>query len=167
MKMSEEVRVLCLVMTQPENHQKKAKHVKATWGKRCSILLFGSSQEDSSLPTLALTRQEGRNHLWEKTREAFMYVYQHFLDDVDWFLKADDDTYVIMENLRHMLLQHDTKNPIYFGCRFKKLVKQGWMSGGAGYVLSKEAVKRFVEKALLVPFFCPTSDGLPEDVPEL
>lgn len=43
-----------------------------------------------------------------------------------------------------MLLPHKPNEPIYFGCRFKPFVKQGYMSGGAGYVLSKEAVRRFV-----------------------
>jgi len=37
---------------------------------------------------------------------------------------------------------------MYFGCRFKPYVKQGYMSGGAGYVLGREALKRFVEQAL-------------------
>jgi len=42
--LAKEVRVLCWVMTSPSNIDKKAVHVKATWGKRCNILLFISSE---------------------------------------------------------------------------------------------------------------------------
>ena len=39
------VRVLCWVMTGPEYHWSKARHVKQTWGRRCNIIIFISSEE--------------------------------------------------------------------------------------------------------------------------
>ncbi|RZC36148.1 Fringe domain containing protein, partial [Asbolus verrucosus] len=171
------VRVLCWIMTGPNNHEKRAKHVKATWGKRCNKLLFMSSEkvgdlfmlkcflrQDDSLPAVALPVSEGRNNLWAKTKEAFKYVYHNHANDADWFLKADDDTYVILENLRYMLMPYSPNESIYFGCRFKPYVKQGYMSGGAGYVLSKEAVKRFIEVGLTNSTKCSKSNGGAEDV---
>ena len=45
-----------------------------------------------------------------------------------------------------MLQPYNSSEPVYFGCKFKPYVSQGYMSGGAGYVLSKEALKRFVQQ---------------------
>lgn len=159
-----QVRILCWIMTGPANHEAKAKHVKNTWGKRCNILLFMSSKEDPSLPAVALPVKEGRDNLWAKTKEAFKYVYKHHMNEADWFLKADDDTYVILENLRYMLMNRTPSEPIYFGCRFKPFVKQGYMSGGAGYVLSKEAVRRFVEEGIPNKTLCRQDASGSEDV---
>lgn len=104
-----------------------------------------SSVEDPDFPTVGLGTKEGRDQLYWKTIRAFHYAYEHHIDEADWFLKADDDTYVIVDNLRWVLANHTPHEPIYFGRRFKPYTKQGYMSGGAGYVLSKEALRRFVE----------------------
>jgi glycoprotein-N-acetylgalactosamine 3-beta-galactosyltransferase len=165
----ETVRVLCWIMTGPANHNTKAIHVKNTWGKRCNTLLFMSSAEDLSFEgtLVALPNvQEGREFLWEKTRQAFNYVYEHHYEDADWFFKADDDTYAIMENLRYFLQDKNPEDPVYFGTRLKQHVTQGYMSGGAGYVLSKEALRRFVEIGLTNSTLCPpsTADETDEDV---
>ena len=43
------VRLVCLIMTMPANHQEKAIHVKATWGSRCDVLLFMSTEEGTKM----------------------------------------------------------------------------------------------------------------------
>lgn len=122
-----------------------------------------SSVDDPDLPAVSLKVSEGRNNLWGKTKAAYKYVYENYKDKADWFLKADDDTYVVVENLRLLLSKWDPKRPVYFGKRFKPYVKQGYMSGGAGYVLSKTAVEKFL-MALNEGSTCRQDTGGSEDV---
>lgn len=165
-KLAFQVRVLCWVMTSPGNIEKRAQHVYATWGKRCNKILFMSSKLDSSttLPVIELPVSEGRNYLWAKTKEAFRYVHDKYLDNFDWFAKFDDDTFLIVENLRLFLKDKNCEEPLYYGRRFKPFLKQGYMSGGAGYVLSKEALRRFVQTALKNPNHCRNDSGGAEDL---
>lgn len=102
-----EVKILCWVFTHPDNHKTKAMTVKNTWGKRCNKLLFMSTEEDPEIGSIALPVENGRDHLWNKTKNAIRYVsvsgfidfyfsitlkvHEHHLDDADWFMRADDD----------------------------------------------------------------------------
>ncbi|XP_053561498.1 glycoprotein-N-acetylgalactosamine 3-beta-galactosyltransferase 1-A-like [Bombina bombina] len=132
-------------MTSPKSLNIKAIHLKYTWTRHCNIILFMSSVANESFPAIGLDTKEGRGELYWKTIRAFHYVHKHYFEKAEWFLKADDDTYVAIDNLRFFLSNYTPHQPVYFGSRFKPLVKQGYMSGGAGYVLSKEALNRFVE----------------------
>ena len=44
-QMARKIRIACWVMTQPDNHEHKAKHVKATWGQHCNVIVFMSTKE--------------------------------------------------------------------------------------------------------------------------
>ena len=133
--------------------------------------------QDPELGAVALNISEGRQNLWGKTKRGFQYCYQHHRDQFDWFLKADDDTFMVIENLKEFLRPFDTNEAIHFGHHFKYLgvsawsqavdtlfVLQGYFAGGAGYVLSREALRRFTEEGLTKPSVCQESDGGDEDV---
>ena len=140
----------------------QAVHIKRTWGAHCDKLIFMSSQEDPALGAVALNISEGRQNLWGKTKGGFQYCYQHHREEFDWFIKADDDTFMVIENLKEFLRPFDTNEPIHFGHHFKYL--GGYFAGGAGYVLSRESLRRFVEEGITNSSICQASDGGDEDV---
>lgn len=88
----ETVRIGCLILTAPNNHKSKALYVKNTWGYKCHKLIFLSTSNDTNLGAIGLPfAGESREILWGKTKAGFVYAYENFYDEVDWFLKADDD----------------------------------------------------------------------------
>ncbi|ESN99286.1 hypothetical protein HELRODRAFT_66826, partial [Helobdella robusta] len=165
-KLYDEIRILCWIMTSPLTIQLRAKHISETWGKHCNKVLFMSSENDTHLPAIGLNINEGYDFLWNKTKAAFKYIYTNHLNDADWFVKADDDTYMNIENLRYLITQLKEKSSSYLGRRFKFFFPAGYMSGGAGYVLSKSALHKFVRQGLKAKYsaFCKAEPGGYEDV---
>lgn len=74
---------------------------------------------DPVLGTIALPVEEGRQHLWYKVRAAFAHIHEHYLNEADFFYKADDDTFVVPQNLRKIVRAHSANDPIWMGCRFR------------------------------------------------
>lgn len=74
---------------------------------------------DRLFPTVGLGTKEGSDTLYWKMILAFHYVYKHHTDKADWFLKADDDIYVVLDNLRWILQNNSVEELVYFGKRFK------------------------------------------------
>jgi hypothetical protein len=60
--------------------------------------------------------------------------------------KTDDDTYIVMENLRHMLYPLNTDESHYIGAHYyNDFVKpNGFNHGGSGYLLSRKSLEEFV-----------------------
>ena len=73
-------RILCWIMTTPDNIPKRAKSVKDTWEKRCDILPFFTSNEDLNFPAIGLNVEEGPAKFFDKTRASLEYIYNHHLN---------------------------------------------------------------------------------------
>ncbi len=60
---------------------------------------------DSTVPTVALQLdgEDSRQQLWNKAKLTYRYIYQHQLDQFDWFFKGDTDTCVELDHAhRHL-----------------------------------------------------------------
>ncbi|CAD6996687.1 unnamed protein product [Ceratitis capitata] len=169
-RLEDEVRVLCMVLTTHAQHQARAAHVKATWGKRCTRLVFLSSETDVDLGAISVVSKAHDTYdlLWYKIRQGLRHVYVRYYGDYDWYLKADDDTYVIMENLRYSLYPYQSDMPLVFGY---ELLQQNvcfgvfytYMSAALVTFLSKEALYRAVNFVSLTKRLSACQLCVPED----
>ncbi len=128
------IRVCCLVSTSPEHLLTRARAVYATWGSRCDRLFFITeySQTNMTFEQKQFAQQipiapihnikSGYTHLTQKSILAFLFVYENYFNDFDWFVKADDDTYLIMENLKEFLRKQDTSEPVTFGYNYRVII---------------------------------------------
>ncbi|KAK3088778.1 hypothetical protein FSP39_023632 [Pinctada imbricata] len=131
-RLFKQVKVLCLILTVPSHLGTQVGVVNATWAKRCNKVLYAlctNKKDPDFLNTCKFG--ESKSHLIGKVRHSFTFAYANLIHDYDWFLKADDDTYVVMENLRYLLSHHDSNSPGYLGYHFQTYLEQGYMSGGA------------------------------------
>lgn len=99
------VRVLCWVNTYHKNHATRLHAIKKTWGKKCDKIVFMSDIEDLSVPTVRIAAPPLHETLWQKHREIVRLLVREFREhEFDWVFKCDDDTFLLVENLKHYLL---------------------------------------------------------------
>ena len=104
-----------------------------------------SSFKNDSFPTIGLNVPVGRKYSNLKTKKAWEYIYTHHLNDFDFFIKADTDTLILVENLREYLDTRDPNVPDYYGHRVRMPLTDRLT--GSGLVLSRAAVKALIENA--------------------
>ncbi|DAZ99381.1 TPA: hypothetical protein N0F65_005283 [Lagenidium giganteum] len=192
-------RIFCFVNT-ISVHRAKAQAVADTWGQRCNKLVFFSNETSTivvgegtpnrrTFDVVAMDVPADHNHLWQKHKVTLEYVYEHYRHDYDWFYKADDDAYVIVENLREYLqrpevLMNYQVQPMQMGHRFnltQELVsyyivddalEDAWRakwnrwvfnSGGPGYVMNRLYMDQIVK---ILPDWRCLSDDYSEMLPD-
>jgi len=142
--------IFCIILTTQKNLKNKAKIIHETWASKCDNHTFVSLLPDTQTSTQRqeITYQNLFNVLKpagiinDKYEKLTDKVYATFKDvysnnkGYQWYLKADDDTFIFMENLRYFLKDKHPEQPVTYGYDFKVIVEHGYHSGGAGYLLS-------------------------------
>jgi len=87
---------------------------------------------------------KGGRHIWEKMWRGWRLVADRFRMDAEFFVKADLDTFVAVENMRAFLSYVDPGKPYYFGhTLFHEWKRYNLVfNSGTCYILSREALRR-------------------------
>lgn len=170
-------RIFCMILTKPDNFDSKARTTYQTWAHKCDLHRYitvipekyrGQSSTFKPNSSLELSQNlnflqpegliaENYSKLTTKVLLAMKDIYDRYRDKFDWFLKADDDTFVFMDNLHDFVRIRNTSASVTYGYNFKVIVEKGYHSGGGGYLLTKEAFTRLGKKLSEDMSFCPNS----------
>jgi len=139
------MKILVAILT-CSSTQTRADACLATWIKDIKsphdYFFYGNKTQSEKMPktwNCEPDKGECRNGLTEKTYKMLVKSLDY---EWDFLFKCDDDTYVCFDRLIEFLKTYDPSQDLYIG---KQLGQKGYAQGGAGYVLTRSAVKKCIE----------------------
>ncbi|XP_017872094.1 PREDICTED: chondroitin sulfate synthase 1 isoform X1 [Drosophila arizonae] len=143
------------VMTAKNFIEGRARAVYDTWGKEVPgrIAFFSSEGSYSDeLPVVGLKNVDDRYPPQKKSFMMLYYMFEHYIDRFEWFIRADDDVYMEPDKLERFLRSIDSSKPQFIGQAGKGNSEEfGLLSlefdenfcmGGPGVILSSETLRR-------------------------
>ncbi len=141
------VRVLCHVICSVKRRRNCAL-IARTWGQRCDKLVFSADFDDPSIGAVDVKAQwEGeKSVIRNKWARGWLPIIAAHADAYDWFVKADDDTLFLADNLRRYAAataqRMGASEPRYLGLRYKHFGKESTtFNAGAAYALNRPALR--------------------------
>ncbi|OWF45402.1 glycoprotein-N-acetylgalactosamine 3-beta-galactosyltransferase 1-like [Mizuhopecten yessoensis] len=150
--LKKQITVFCVILAKTVDLPKKSTAIHKTWAKRCTQVVFlaHGAIDSYNFPIVEVGSPEQFSFYRKKIQSVISLIMKEYIEQCDWFLIATDETYVIMENLRHFLSTKDPTSPVLYGrvnpfkgVEFKK-IGLPWQFNikNMGFVMSKEAVRR-------------------------
>ncbi|CAH1989397.1 unnamed protein product [Acanthoscelides obtectus] len=143
------------VMTAAKYLDTRAKSVYDTWASEVSGKVMFFSSEGSYSDHVPLVALPFVDDSYPPQRKSFMmlkYIHDHYADQYEWFLRADDDVYMRTDKLEELLRSVDSRKPWFIGQtgrgnneEFGQLSldsDENFCMGGPGIILSRETLKR-------------------------
>ena len=129
----------------------RAVAINKTWGTKAPKLEFFSSGSPSSntygLSVVTLPGVDDTYPPQKKVYRMLKYMHDHFINDYNWFMRADDDVYVRVEHLIHFLSKLDPNKELYIGQpgggraedleRIRLKPHERYCMGGPGVIFSR------------------------------
>ncbi|XP_006771836.1 PREDICTED: chondroitin sulfate synthase 1, partial [Myotis davidii] len=146
------------VMTAQKYLQTRAVAVYRTWSKTIPgrVEFFSSEGSDTSIP-IPIVPLRGVDDSYPPQKKSFMmlkYMHDHYLDQYEWFMRADDDVYIKGDRLESFLRSLNSSEPLFLGQtglgtteEMGKLALEpgeNFCMGGPGVIMSREVLRRMV-----------------------
>ncbi|XP_048754265.2 glycoprotein-N-acetylgalactosamine 3-beta-galactosyltransferase 1-B-like isoform X2 [Ostrea edulis] len=158
--LSKTVRVHCVIFTSDYLGLRQSIAVANTWSKRCTSAIFVGRKHKQPFIFPTLRTNISFYQSIEYARNVFNYAIsdalKRYTDKNDWFLFATDDTFVILENLRHFLSKQSSSEPIYAGTISKTVQGRTWSFQSGTLLFSKASVEKLRHNS---KFLCKTNDA--------
>ncbi|KAL9954154.1 hypothetical protein ACROYT_G041655 [Oculina patagonica] len=146
------------VMTAEQFLETRAKAVFDTWGRNVAgTLTFFSSLRETpktlKAPVISLPGVDDSQYPpLKKSLMMVKYMFDHHIDEYEWFMRADDDAYVRNDKLERFLRSLNSSDDIYLGHAGigKKEEREmlnlspgeNYCIGGPGMILSRSVLRK-------------------------
>lgn len=117
---------------------------------------FSSEGSDTAVP-IPVVALRGVDDSYPPQKKSFMmlkYMHDHYLDQYEWFMRADDDVYIKGDRLESFLRSLNSSEPLFLGQtglgtteEMGKLALEpgeNFCMGGPGVIMSREVLRRVV-----------------------
>ena len=133
----------------------RGKAIFETWGKSAPMITFFSGAEGGAQTTLPVVSLPGVDDTYPPQKKVFRmlkYMHDNYINEYNWFLRADDDVYVRVPQLIQFLNTLDSSKMVYMGQpgmgkpedleRIQLRADEHYCMGGTGVIYSNTLLKR-------------------------
>ncbi len=152
-----EIFLIIGVMTADRYISTRVKTIRETWANTLDsvkIIFFCGDQGNASMD-FDFIRLPGVDDTYPPQNKSFYmlkYIFEHYINEFHWFVRADDDAYIRSDRLSELLRRFDSSEDLMFGqAGVGKLHEKGKLGledsdnfciGGVGVVMSQSVVRK-------------------------
>jgi len=106
--------ILIAVMTSKDFLTTRAPTVMRTWARKVpgEVIFFSSEGSTTNNSNINLVSLPSVTDTYPPQKKSFLmmkYIYDHYLNKFEWFMRVDDDVYIRTDNLERLLRSIDNR----------------------------------------------------------